>query len=1154
MPSPGLSLNLKTVEAALSNFSFSVINGGKRLFEEGRVRSLKETKRPNSFEGEVTDKQGKIQTVTLAYGGTTWNLLCTCRIGTECKHVYAALLFLSKRLLKKAVIEEKREPSDACADDFFSLVADPAGLTEKETDFVQRLEQLYQAQYDGTQINGRILRGLFPAWPEDDYWSQIELAPSKSFSRVQFWHFVVANLRRRGLEIPALFGKYNDTAGSELLIEEWENAQAAKQWTARYQQESIWPSYEQNALEFRWAIDGKNFCIEARNQDEPKFRPIPSVELHQLAAEWRSGRLQVSSESLLLLVQHFLADGYQPPTRLAMTLSLAGRLNGLFRSAEVRRRTIARNGQALDLESAGVGWEMMEVSSHLYRFQLMQNGRVADSDLLILPGPTTLYLSGSTLLEAGPPPFPVDSLSCPSTMEIPRAAVESSPGMRYAIESIAILPGPLAKRVSRIRPKRVLRVFKEQSDASISMAPQLVDPQNGKVIETSDRSPWSLRRRQIIQRGDHFFAYESSDGTHFDHWIAGLPSQYEPSSKRWRVKNSKRSVELFAKWAQSLPPDVELLTPESLRGVSEKPLEIDLSFGCVDAGNDWFDLRFSWSQMDLQLSPEELRALIDARGDFIQFPSRGYRSLRVGQTQKLLSTLHELGISVGDLAVGPQRLHLLHLRTLLETNLVPKELHEQLENRLAQIKMEVAADIPDTIRTTLRPYQVAGFKYLAYLSSNRFGGILADDMGLGKTLQTLTWMAWLQKMFPVAGPNLIIGPKSVVDNWILEAERHYPSLQISALKKPELGPGPMVPGEVLVINYTQLRLLSADLRRIHWDAVVFDEGQYLKNTTSQTTQSARALSASHKILLTGTPIENKLVDLWSLMHCVMPGALGTQTTFRRDFQDSGDTESRSRLARRVRPFLLRRAKEDVALELPPKIEEDIRVAMEGEQDELYQAELKLARQNLLHIESGGQLDKERFNLLTSLLRLRQICCHPALVGLKSKTATGAKLEALMELLEPLIEQGNKVLVFSQFVEMLHLIEDRIQALDCPVFKLTGKTENRGDLVDEFCREKNGAVFLISLRAGGTGINLATASYVILFDPWWNPAVENQAIDRVHRIGQTKTVFAYRLLIRETVEDKIRQLQIRKSNLAKEVLGEEAFSRALTLEDFRYLLS
>jgi SNF2 family DNA or RNA helicase len=451
----------------------------------------------------------------------------------------------------------------------------------------------------------------------------------------------------------------------------------------------------------------------------------------------------------------------------------------------------------------------------------------------------------------------------------------------------------------------------------------------------------------------------------------------------------------------------------------------------------------------------------------------------------------------------------------------------------------------------LRPYQIVGFQFLAYLSANQFGGILADDMGLGKTLQSLSWLAWVHENFPISGPSLVVCPKSVVDNWITEAQRYYPKLLIAASANAELGR--LKPGQLLVINYAQLRLLGDQLKNVAWDAVIFDEGQYLKTPTSQTTQTARALNSKQKILLTGTPIENKLLDLWSLMHCVMPGALGTQAAFKQRFQRSDDVESRGRLAQRVRPFLLRRTKEEVALDLPPKIEEDIRVSMEGSQNELYQAELKVARRNLLRIENREQLDSERFNLLTSLLRLRQICCHPSLIGSKNGETQSAKLEALLEMLEPLMEQGNKVLVFSQFVEMLQLIEQRTHAEGWPIFTLTGQTENRGDLVERFQNHRGAALFLISLKAGGAGLNLAAASYVVLFDPWWNPAVENQAIDRTHRIGQTKTVFAYRLLVRDSIEDKIRQLQIRKSNLAKNLLGEEAFGRALTLDDFQHLL-
>jgi len=264
-----------------------------------------------------------------------------------------------------------------------------------------------------------------------------------------------------------------------------------------------------------------------------------------------------------------------------------------------------------------------------------------------------------------------------------------------------------------------------------------------------------------------------------------------------------------------------------------------------------------------------------------------------------------------------------------------------------------------------------------------------------------------------------------------------------------------------------------------------DEGQYLKNPSSQTAQAASSLKAHHKILLTGTPIENRLLDLWSLLRSVMPGVLGSQASFVRRFQDKADPTSRQRLARRVRPFLLRRTKEEVAPELPPRIEEDIRCQMEGVQEKLYRAELKLARQHLLKLKNDEQLARERFNVLTSLLRLRQICCHPALVDPETRHSSSAKLDALVELLDPLIAEGNKILVFSQFVKMLNLVQARLKELETPIYVLTGETKGRAKVIEEVGHEPGAAIFLLSLKAGGAGLNLASSSYVLLLDPWWN---------------------------------------------------------------------
>jgi SNF2 family DNA or RNA helicase len=285
----------------------------------------------------------------------------------------------------------------------------------------------------------------------------------------------------------------------------------------------------------------------------------------------------------------------------------------------------------------------------------------------------------------------------------------------------------------------------------------------------------------------------------------------------------------------------------------------------------------------------------------------------------------------------------------------------------------------------------------------------------------------------------------------------------------------------------------------------------------------------------------------------MPGALGTRAVFKRLYDAKNDPFARQRLSARVRPFLIRRTKAQVARDLPDRVEEDLFCELEGEQKTLYRAELKRAQAMLLGVKTAAALNKQRFNFLTSLLRLRQICCHPRLVKPESKAAS-AKVEALIETLEPLIEEGQKVLVFSQFVELLALLRRELEPRGWRHWYLAGATEDRGALVKDFQAAEGAGVFLISLKAGGFGLNLTASSYVVLFDPWWNPAVENQAIDRTHRIGQVNKVIAYRLLIKDSIEEKIRALQKQKKSLADDVLGEEKFSQSLSLDDLRFLLA
>jgi SNF2 family DNA or RNA helicase len=420
-----------------------------------------------------------------------------------------------------------------------------------------------------------------------------------------------------------------------------------------------------------------------------------------------------------------------------------------------------------------------------------------------------------------------------------------------------------------------------------------------------------------------------------------------------------------------------------------------------------------------------------------------------------------------------------------------------------------------------------------------------------------------------ARPALVVCPKSVIDVWAAEAAKFAPGLRVQVSLQgnddgPESGdaeveaatPAPesngAVTADLVVMNYAQMRIQSAALQRTRWLAIILDEGQQIKNPDSKAAKVSRAIEADNRLVLTGTPIENRLLDLWSLMAFAMPGVLGPRAYFSKNFDRRKDQEAQQRLSSRLRPFLLRRTKRQVAQDLPPRTEEDVFCQMDGKQKELYQAELGRIQRVLLGLEQAADLQKNTFVILQGLMRLRQICCHPGLIDPAYMNEESAKMNALFYLLDQLRDEGHKVLVFSQFVTMLDIIKARLTAENRPFSYLTGQTKDRRGVIDHFQRTDEPNVFLLSLKAGGSGLNLTAASYVILYDPWWNPAVESQAIDRTHRIGQTQKVMAYRLLMKESVEQKIRVLQHQKQGLFTGILGQEGFTQTLTLDDVKYL--
>jgi len=466
----------------------------------------------------------------------------------------------------------------------------------------------------------------------------------------------------------------------------------------------------------------------------------------------------------------------------------------------------------------------------------------------------------------------------------------------------------------------------------------------------------------------------------------------------------------------------------------------------------------------------------------------------------------------------------------------------------------------------LRPYQKHGVAWLRFLRENGFGGVLADEMGLGKTLQTLAFLNSLRSgntRREPARPHLIVCPTSLVFNWIAEAAKFTPELKVLALHGPDRHArfDELNRSDVVVTSYALLRRDAERYRGHEFDVVVLDEAQHIKNRQTQNAQAVKAVRSRQRLVLTGTPMENSVLDLWSIFDFLQPGYLGSAQDFRERYELPINKEkqgaAQSRLARRLRPFLLRRLKREVAADLPAKLEQVSYCELTADQRAVYQQVIEASRKEVLEAVGAQGLAKSRMVVLSALLRLRQVCCDLRLLkldGVRPETASG-KLDLFGELLEEVLDGGHRVLVFSQFVGMLTLLRERLTAEGIEFCYLDGSTSDRAAVVTRFQKNDQIPVFLISLKAGGVGLNLTGADTVIHFDPWWNPAVEDQATDRAHRIGQTRVVTSYKLITRDTVEEKILLLQRRKRDVIAATLGGEAeFASALNWEEIQELLA
>ena len=579
---------------------------------------------------------------------------------------------------------------------------------------------------------------------------------------------------------------------------------------------------------------------------------------------------------------------------------------------------------------------------------------------------------------------------------------------------------------------------------------------------------------------------------------------------------------------------------------------------------DWFDLSVGVTVDGEEVGFEGLFLALAAEQEFMILPSGRYFRLEqpeFRQLRDLIAESRELEdappgvVRVGRFQAGLWQ----ELSELGEITGQAADWQESVR-ALSDVKAGSADPPPVGLDATLRPYQVEGFRWLATLHRHDLGGVLADDMGLGKTLQALALICHAVEQAPAGAPFLVVAPASVVSNWAHEAARFAPRLTVTPIvqtgaRRAGTLHQAVTGSHVVVTSYTLFRLEYDDYAALPWTGLILDEAQFIKNAQSQTYRCARQLPAAFKLAITGTPMENNLAELWALLSITAPGLLPRLDRFtdyyRRPIEKDHDEERLAQLRRRIRPLMLRRRKAEVVTELPAKQEQIIELDLNPKHRRTYQTYLQRERQKVLGLL--GDLQKNRFEIFRSLTLLRQASLDLTLIDPRHHAIASTKLDALCDQVTDLAAEGHRVLIFSQFTRFLTTARQRLEVAGIACCYLDGKTRQRAQVIADF---KNGTApaFLVSLKSGGFGLNLTEADYCILLDPWWNPATEAQAVDRVHRIGQTRKVMVYRLVAKDTIEEKVMALQARKAELFSSVLdGGEFASAELTAADIRSLL-
>jgi hypothetical protein len=664
----------------------------------------------------------------------------------------------------------------------------------------------------------------------------------------------------------------------------------------------------------------------------------------------------------------------------------------------------------------------------------------------------------------------------------------------------------------------------------------------------------------------------SPDGQHMllrdAHYEAGLERQLQTSGINIPPYAVHHPKHLYSVPVRNFPRAAETLMDLGWRVLAHgKPFRRvgEISFK-VSSGVDWFDLNARCVFGDVSIGIPAILKAARAGESSVMLGDGSVGMLPEEWLEQHRYLLDSADIVDGNLRFKATQAMFLDALLLEQPGASCDETFQRVRDQLSGFSSVASCPAPASFVGTLRPYQEEGLGWLIFLQQFGLGGCLADDMGLGKTIQILALLAHHAEFLcrngkrdPNAEPSLIVVPRSLVFNWQREAKQFAPQLRVLRNTGPsrDTSLAAFKGYDIVLMTYGTVRSDAVQLRNITFHYVILDEAQAIKNASTATAKAARLLKGRHRLALSGTPIENHIGELWSLFEFLNPGMLGSSRVFERSISTDGEIREGARelISRAVRPFVLRRTKSQVAKDLPEKLEETIFCELLPEQRILYDELRTHYRDALLTQPDEQGFKKNKIQVLEALLRLRQVACHPGLVDPARRGEHSAKIDAFIDTVDEVVDSGRKVLAFSQFTSLLSIVRDRLDELNITYEYLDGKTRNREEKVDRFQNDDDCKVFLISLKAGGYGLNLTAAEYVFLLDPWWNPAVESQAIDRAHRIGQKRNVFAYRFIAKDTVEEKVLELQKSKKALADAIIGaDNSLIRSLERKDLELLLS